>query len=666
MICAGLSLLGRIQAARFGVVIQPWLPALTLGTIMALELIASLAVVLAHATGHHDFCTRIRRRIIWLGRGLQKMIYWIGYIFHSMLQEVPTDLERRSKSSYISSVWPQSEHGTIGSVHENGFQSEETKSTQGISPDNEIEEVRRPCPHEEYENLRQMRRTPSTYGLIHQELRSIGARVRWSAVRYAMFPKLQRTPFQDLSLLIAVQPQVYPPVDDHGHLHQSQPLYQFPGRPRSNTPLSPDSSMTSVVMDIVDQNNTHGISQLQPLEVGEQLRPAISRRRSKSSRPYIQLPGKIYNVRVNALPDTGSSQNVIDFSFVERLFPQVPLHPLSDSDKPLRAPDEELIPCEGKVRLPWVFENETEIYEKWYYVVQNCPHDVIIGNGLLRETETMEKHLDRLEITEPTDPDSLPGNLVSEAQEHDRLRQVVFGKVNGEDMTASLDTGCEANLMSHDCVTQLGLTPTSLPTSKQIVTFANGRTRTTLGLVEVYWSFADTPDITTKVKCYVLPKCIHSIIFGARFVVLEKPWEKHAQALDVLTLEDAGDAGVVDLRKKILDRIVKPKEDPQAAAQQKLKDEKFNRLEAILESPISANMPAPPPRAVLAPAVGSNSTQHGVQSSAVPTLSQTATPQTTTSNPSSSSAQASTGGASNGQNATPGTFVPSPQPHTTP
>ncbi|KAG7009928.1 hypothetical protein G7Y79_00001g002000 [Physcia stellaris] len=424
--------------------------------------------------------------------------------------------------------------------------------------------------------------------------------------------------------------------------------------------------MTAVVMDIVDQNNTHGISQLQPLENGEQLRPPIPRRRSKASRPYIQLPGKIYNVRVNALPDTGSSQNVIDFSFVERLFPPVPLQPLSDSDKPLRAPDEELIPCVGKVRLPWVFENETEVYEKWYYVVENCSHDVIIGNGLLRETETMEKHLDRLEITEPTDPDSLPGNLVSEAQELDRLRQVVVGKVNGEDTTASLDTGCEANLMSYDCVTQLGLTPISLPTSKQIVTFANGRTRTTLGFVEVDWSFADTPDITTKVKCYVLPKCIHSIIFGARFVVLEKPWEKHAEALGVLTLEDAGDAGVVHLKQKFLDRIIKPKEDPQAAAQQKLKHEKFDRLEAILGSPTTANMPAPPPRAMLAPAVGSNTTQHGAQSSAISTVSQTPTSQIIASNPLSSLAQASTGGPSSGQNVIPGAMVPSPQSPTTP
>ena len=383
-----------------------------------------------------------------------------------------------------------------------------------------------------------------------------GAKNR-STVRYAMFPKLQRTPFQDLSLLVAVQPHS---VDGDGPIHQSQPLYQFTGRQRVNSSQSQIPSMTSVVTDIIDQNNALGIAQLQPLEYGEQLRPTSPRRRSRTHSPYIQLPGKIHDIPVDALPDTGSSQNVIDALFVRQLYPAVPLHPLNwDSDKPLRAPDSELIPCEGKVYLKLMFENYNEEHNQWFYVVRDCSHDVIIGNGLLRETETMEKHQNRLKITEPSDPDSLPGNLVSEAQEPDRLRQVVLGKVNGTDMIASLDTGCEANLMSEACAQDLRLTPTSLPTNKQIITFANGRRGSTLGLVEVDWAFADTPDTITKVKCYVLPKCIHSIIFGARFAIFEKPWEKHVQALDVQTLDDAGDAGVVDLRKKFLDRFIKPK-----------------------------------------------------------------------------------------------------------
>ena len=630
---------------------------------MALELIASLAVVLAHATGHHDFCVRVKWRIIWLGRGLRSIICWIGNAFHCMLQEVQPDLERQSRSNQVVTIWSATKSNIAQSVQEKESKDIEPQERHGDTPESEIEEVNRPLQKEDIEHLRHIRRAPSTYDMIHQELRSIGARVRWSTVRYVMFPKLQRTPFQDLSLLVAVQPQAYSPVDGSGHLHQSQPLYHFSGRPRINTSQSPPQSMTSVVTNIIDQNNTLGISQLQPLEFGEQLRPRTPRRRSKASRPYIQLPGEINNVPVEALPDTGSSQNVIDASFVEHLHPAVTIHPLSSiSDKPLRAPDEELIPCEGKVYLPWAFENESMTYDQWFYVVRDCSHDVIIGNGLLRETETMEKHQDRLKITEPSDPNSLPGNLVSEAQELDRLRQVVVGKVNGEGMTASLDTGCEANLMSEDCARMLDLEPTLLPTDKQVVTFANGRTGSILGLVEVHWSFADAPDVSTKVKCYVLPKCIHSIIFGARFAVVEKPWEKHAQALGLQALDDAGDAGVVDLKKSLLERFIKPKEDPQAAALQKLKDEKHDRLKGLLESPVSSQMPVLPPRAILAPSMaGASSTQAGVQSSAASIVSQTPTlaPQIAA-NPSSSPQAPATGGSS-GQLVVPGAAATSQQ-----
>ncbi|KAL8790050.1 MAG: hypothetical protein Q9195_006552 [Heterodermia aff. obscurata] len=647
LICACLSLLGRLHAARFVPVTQSWLPALTLSTIMVLELIASLAVVLAHATGHHDFCVRVKWRIIWLGRGLRSIICLIGNVFHCMLQEVQPDLEGQSRGNKVVTIWPSTKNLTAKPVQEEKSKGIEPQEKHGDAPDSETEGVNRLSQQKDIEHLGPIRRAPSTYDMIHQELRSIGARLRWSAVRYVMFPKLQKTPFQDLSLLVAVHPQAY---SGSGHLHQSQPLYQLSGRPRINTSHSSPQSMTSVVTNIIDQNNALGISQFQPLEYGEQLRPR--------PRPFIQLPGVIQNVRVEALPDTGSSQNVINASFLEHLNPAACVIS-SNSDKPLRAPDEELIPCEGKVYLPWAFENESETWHQWFYVVRDCSYDVIIGNGFLRETETMEKHQDRLKITEPSDPDSLPGNLVSEAQELDRLRQVVVGKVNGERMTASLDTGCEANLMSQDCARTLDLEPTLLPTEKRVVTFANGRTGTTLGWVEVQWSFADTPDIQTKVKCYVLPKCIHSIIFGARFAVLEKPWEKHTQALKMETLDDAGDAGVVDLKKNILDRFIKPKENPQAAAQQKLKDEKHDRLEGLLASPASTQMPALPPRAIVAPSATGSSTQAGVQSSAASIASQTPTLISNTAANLSSSAQVPTAGGSIGQLVVPGAAVTS-------
>ena len=552
-----MSLVGRLRAIRNTNTLWPGLPALELSTIMA-ELIASAAVVFSYIMGHQDFYLRVWRRICWLFRCLRNVGDLFVLILRCMLQEIPSDLECQSRNG-------KAFHFNFGTTCEGHSLMQEISSTQkesieyqSHSAENEVVEVRSQAQCERV--LRQLRRPPSTFNLVQEELRSIGARVRWSAVRYALFPKLQKTPFQDLSLLVAVQGQSFPTMDGNEHLHSSQPLYQVSRRPRSRSSHSSAPTMTSVVMDIVNQNNSLGISQLHPLQTGEQLRQPSTQKRRKTSQPYIQLPGTVNDYYVDALPDTGSSQNVIDATFVSNFGPSVEVHPLSDEhDKPLRAPDGEPIPCEGKIYLPWQFDGEPEAYERWFYVISGCSHDVIIGNGLLRDTETMEKHQHRLKITEPSNPDSLPGNLVCEAQEMDRLRQVVKGKANGGGMAASLDTGCEANLISLQYAQFLDLSITELPTDKQVVTFADGRKGYTLGLVEVDWSFDDTPEISTVVKCYVLPKCIHPIIFGARFVVKENPWSKHKQALDVYTLPDAGDAGVVDLKKTLFSPFRKPK-----------------------------------------------------------------------------------------------------------
>jgi len=299
---------------------------------------------------------------------------------------------------------------------------------------------------------------------------------------------------------------------------------------------------------MIDHQNALGIHQLQPFDSNFHLNTSISKAGS-SPDPIFQLPGEIQNICVKALPDTGSSQNVIDKSLVQQLSPPIPIIAVDDlADKPLVAPDGKPIPSAGKVRLPWMFKKEDEVYERWFYVVENCSKGVIIGNAFLRETETMNKHRDRLMITRPSDPNSLPGNLASEAQQQDCLRQLVLGRINDMDTFASIDTGCEANLMSADYADALALEVQPLPSEKKEVEFANGRRSTVLGQVDVNWSFFDTPDEATPVTCYVLRTCIHPVIFGERFVYSEDPWINHETSLSQVP-SNREEMGVVGLEK---------------------------------------------------------------------------------------------------------------------
>lgn len=102
--------------------------------------------------------------------------------------------------------------------------------------------------------------------------------------------------------------------------------------------------------------------------------------------------------------------------------------------------------------------------------------------------------------------------------------------------------------MSAEFAASRGFDITPFPTDDQQVEFADGRKGSTDGLVDVNWSFSDTPEQITRVKCYVLPTCIHPIIFGGRFVFLENPWTGHAASLRLVPSITA-DTGVVGLEK---------------------------------------------------------------------------------------------------------------------
>ena len=521
----------------------------TLTTICTLDLAASLAIIFAHITGHHDICNRIHRRLVRLARALVKICRMIGRACILMLQELPKDLEDQSDSPQESlidmtddishwSIHPPLMPGkTISNSATGTLQTQEGSDLEGLSsPFGPGIEERFPL----------LRRFSSPYKSIHQELGSLNARFRWSSVRYRF--GFTKHPFQNMLLLVASQVRSDHHEVELGHTNVSSPLLQLAPAVTQGT-RSRSQSISEVVLDIVHRQQTDalGIKHVQRFDTKPQLHKSPSHWHDPPLAPIYQLPGTIRNVCVKALPDTGSSQNIIDMSLVQHLRPLVPIQPVDmTTDKPLVAPDGKPIPCVGKVLLPWVFKNEKETYKRWFYVVRNCSHGVIIGNCFLQETETMSKHEKRLIINKPLDPGS--GSFVSEAKQDGYTRQIVFGTVEGVETAASLDTGCEANLMSAHCADSLVLEIVPPPMGEQHIKFADGRMGPTLGQVEVSWSFRDTPNVTTKVRCHVLTTCIHPLIFGDRFVFSEKPWAKHPSSLDQMNTITAY-TGVVGLEK---------------------------------------------------------------------------------------------------------------------
>ena len=532
ILCAALSLYARFQARNFrsnGMLVLLREQAIT--SIWKIDLIACAAIVISHLTGHHDICDRIHRRVLWFGKQLHRFSGSLCDFFFQMLQE--PDLERQSVGQFFGIERPKK------------ARCQERTISRFVDGSDER------TLQERFRYLRSLSMSPASYTIMHKELRSIRARLRWTALRDRYI--YHKPPIQDFLSLAASQARVSSIKAGKEEMTAIGPILQLPPRSRRTSTRGHSPSFSSVVTDAVKMNKALGSQDPPSSAQTHQLEVPIAGPRSVMPAPVFQLPGTIENICVKALPDTGSSQNVIAKNLVQSLFPSSPMEAVDEStDKLLVAPDGQLIPCIGKIALSWMFKNESEKHHRYFYVVENCSKGVIIGNGFLRETETMSKHRHRLEVTKPPDPNSPPPHLLSEGVNEARLdeclRQLVLGRINSTDTFASLDTGCEANLMSIDYANSLGLIILPLPTSEQHVKYADGRRDSLLGLVEADWSFIDTLNKATKVSFYVLQKCVHPVIFGQRFIFSEDPWYNHEAALSDSASETAI-IGVVGLEK---------------------------------------------------------------------------------------------------------------------
>ena len=592
IVCAAVSIYARLQARSFrSNVMLVLLREQAITSIWKIDLIACAAIVVSHLTGHHDICDRIHRRVLWFGIQIQRFSGGLCDVFIQMFQE--PDLERQVRNKNHR----RTVHRLVDGPGALTLQ-------------------------ERFRNLRSLSMSPDSYSFLHQEIRSISAQLRWATLRDRLV--YQKPPMQDFLSLAASQACVGSTEGSQDEVVPIGPMLQTPPRSRKALTRGHSPSLSLVVSDVVNLHNALDAQGPQPSQQAQRLLAPTASRRNLIPTPVFQLPGTIESICVKALPDTGSSQNVIDKNLVQSLFPCIPVHPVDEStDNLLVAPDRQPIPCIGKIPLSWMFKGESQRHRRWFYIVENCSKGVIIGNGFLRETETMSKHRHRLELTVPSEscptPDHLLSEGVNEARQDECLRQLVLGRINDTQAVASLDTGCEANLMSFDYAESLQTTILPLPTSEQHVKYADGRRDNILGQVQVNWRFADTSDKAVQVIFYVLRTCIHPVIFGQHFIFAEDPWFNHEFALIDCEASEPAVIGVVGLEKvrRFFGLLGGYKPDPQEEARQREKRERKERAVALLQAQgrartaqqvqqqaqnqAAAAAPAVPPPAVLAP-----------------------------------------------------------------
>ena len=550
ILCATLSVLARIRAKDDQCDIIPVLmreQAIT--TTSVFDLAACSTIIAAHMSGCHDICNRIYARSLRMVRGMQVIGWTMGRLCYQLLQEQSINLEGQSDLHTTSSL--DSKKATAASVtfHPASalptLDQREFPKVQKSQDDEDMEDPDGAKFGERPSHLKRLSMKNNLHKLMQAELRSIRARLCWSSLRYIL--GFHERPFEDVLAFVPSEiPIVSCPLEAKDWNLPQPHIKLSPSKPQFSKSYAP--RLSSEMTDIIDRQNTHGLHQVRAFDSDFRWNSFCSKTGS-SSAPIFQLPGKIQNLSVKALADTGSSQNVIDKSLVQQLVPWKPIVAVNQrTNKPLVAPDGETISCSGKVRLPWTFDEEEEVYEMWFYVVENCSKSVIIGNKFLHETETMGRHRYRLMITKPLDTNSFPENLAREAHQPDCVRQLVLGRINQMDALASIDTGCEANLMSAAYAENLNLKVHCLPLEKHEVEFANSRKNAVLGQVNFKWSFYDTPENEVPITSYVLSTCYPPIIFGEHFAYFEDPWMKHEPSLSKVTFNKE-EIGVVGLKK---------------------------------------------------------------------------------------------------------------------
>lgn len=561
-------------------------------SIWTIDLIACAAIVVSHLTGHHDICDRIHRRVLWILKQLHRFSGGLYDVFFQILQE--PDLERQTGGHFVSILGlPTPQVKTTFKSKGEGSNRNQARTASRIAGGSGGLTLQ-----ERFRNLRSLSMSPDSYSFMHQELRSISAQLRWTAFRDRYV--YRRPLMQDFLSLAASQARVSSIRAGQDEMAAFGPMLRTPPRSRRTSTRGDPPSLSSVVSDVVNLHKFLNSQGPRPSEPSQRPDAAIITQGNPMPTPVFQLPGTIETICVKALPDTGSTQNVIDKNLVQSLFPCIPVHPVDESiDNLLVAPDRQPIPCIGKIHLSWIFKDESEKHRLSFYVVENCSKGVIIGNGFLRKTETMSNHRHRLELTKPCESDIPPGHLLSEgvneARQDECLRQLIRGRINNTDAVASLDTGCEANLMSNEYAESRKLTIMPLPTSEQHVKYADGRRGDMLGQVEVDWSFSDTSDKAAKVIFYVLKTCIHPVIFGQRFIFSEDPWCNHEAAL-VDSASETAIVGVVGLEKvrRFWGLFGGYKPDPQEEVRQRERKERKERAAALLKAQSQARSSAQP------------------------------------------------------------------------
>ncbi|KAI8939336.1 hypothetical protein NX059_003127 [Plenodomus lindquistii] len=205
----------------------------------------------------------------------------------------------------------------------------------------------------------------------------------------------------------------------------------------------------------------------------------------------LEVPGRLGPLQVTAIPDFGSSFNIISDSTALLLESNIDTHNARQFGLPNGASGSFL----GTIEIPWSFSGEEDqAWTRVFHVLKNCVHPVMLGREFLIETETLSKHLHR--VTEKIlESLTIPRRLlfVDTPAERATSRERILGLINGRPIGGLADTCSDFTIIKRSAAKKLGLAILEGEDHTTEVQFVDGSTAFTTGMIpNVRWCFSVT------------------------------------------------------------------------------------------------------------------------------------------------------------------------------
>lgn len=175
--------------------------------------------------------------------------------------------------------------------------------------------------------------------------------------------------------------------------------------------------------------------------------------RHRSCERSVTLPICIGTESITAIPDTGSDENAISSAYAKKIGLHVQTH--ADSPASFQLANGRFIQSSGIASATCSFRkglNKQSGTAIFFNVFPELAVPVIIGRAFLQATETLTRHIDRLDISIHQRPPSVPPRILHLNHPVQRLRCYL----NVNLVYANADTGAEMNLVSPEFAAQRG------------------------------------------------------------------------------------------------------------------------------------------------------------------------------------------------------------------